>query len=274
MKRMGHMDPHVAMQAITLLDSCIKNCGKTFHLEIASRDFETEFQRLMVKASPPVAQKMRLSLKKWAENEFKMDHQLTLIPQLFSKLKNDGTDFSEQQPEAMKAPYSIPKDPNVVSSQQEEDDIAKAIELSLKCETVKQTSDSSLYPKMSMGQTNIKRNARKVRALYDFEAAEDNELTFFSGEIIHVLDDSDSNWWSGFNDHGEGLFPSNFVTADLNAEVELDSYKKAKSADSIGKIERGPEIIQIDELKIDRLLNLLHEANPEDQSHVRYFINY
>lgn len=115
---------------------------------------------------------------------------------------------------------------------------------------------------------------RKVRALYDFEAAEDNELTFLAGEIIYVLDDGDQNWWKGYNDRGEGLFPSNFVTADLSAEpestrFESKSKKTVQFSEDDGK-DAKQEAVEIDEPKIDRLLYLLNEANPEDPSQVNF----
>lgn len=77
-----------------LLDACVSNCGKTFHLEVASRDFETEFRKLLGRSQPRVAEKLRQLLKKWAEGDFKNDTQLNLIPSLYAKLKQEGIDFS------------------------------------------------------------------------------------------------------------------------------------------------------------------------------------
>lgn len=290
-KRLNHTDPHVVMQAITLLDACVSNCGKQFHLEVASRDFETEFRRLLLKSQPKVNTRLKLCLKKWAESEFKSDPQLNLIPSLYGKLRSEGVDFSDPSV-TPKREVVLSKDPNVVSSQQEEEDIAKAIELSLKetkSSSASATSSSqspkmmssgggaaaasSLYPSLLSSSAPVV-EPRKVRALYDFEAAEDNELTFHTGEIIMVLDDSDPNWWKGQNQRGEGLFPSNFVTSDLDAEPEGSSTKSKKNvqfSDEQKKDDREEEkareqVVEIDEEKIDRLLHLLHEADPEDPS--------
>lgn len=202
-------------------------------------------------------------------------------------MKQEGHDFVDHSTPT-KRETEKSNDPNVVSSQQEEDDIAKAIELSLKEKKyngpTKATSSfintsSSLYPSMSgvVGSTSNANSAtsktpepRKVRALYDFEAAEDNELTFKAGEIIMVIEESDPNWWRGTNHRGEGYFPANFVTADLSAEPEdlmpKETKKSTKSNTSLNDDRRLDQPIEINEEAIDRLLFLLHEADPEDPS--------
>jgi signal transducing adaptor molecule len=239
----------------------VKNSGKLFHVEVASREFENDFMKLMSKAHHNVSKRLREALKRWAENEFKSDQQLNLIPSLYNKLKSSGIDFSAAEMvttdnpslkvlsvplQPVKKSTPVSKDPNVVETQEEENQILKAIELSLKETTASPRSASagaSLYPSTNLSATNASANStpvkepKKVRALYDFEAAEDNELTFRSGEIsedfkesrrdeflffflVFVIDDSDPNWWKGSNQRGEGLFPSNFVTKDLDLEPE------------------------------------------------------
>ncbi|KAG7210677.1 hypothetical protein KM043_012182 [Ampulex compressa] len=283
-KRLYSPDPHVVMQAITLLDACASNCGKTFHLEIASRDFESDLRKLIHHTQPKIAEKMKGLLKKWAEGDFKTDPQLNLIPSLYNKLKSKGYDFSTVL-DTPKRTSVLSKDPNVVTNSQEEEDIAKAIELSLKetkADGQVSSSHSSpaskkstgIYPGVSAAlAASTAPEGRKVRALYDFEAAEDNELTFLAGEIIHILDDSDPNWWKGSNHRGEGLFPSNFVTADLSVEpeqftkLEHGNKKMVQFAEEVEvkTVKREPEVVEveIDEKKMDRLLHLLHEADPQ-----------
>ncbi|XP_006993691.1 growth factor receptor-bound protein 2 [Peromyscus maniculatus bairdii] len=51
-----------------------------------------------------------------------------------------------------------------------------------------------------------------VQALFDFDPQEDGELGFRRGDFIHVIDNSDPNWWKGACHGQTGMFPRNYVT--------------------------------------------------------------
>lgn len=288
LRRLNDKNPHVQLQAITLLSACVSNCGRLFLLEVASRDFESELNRLITGSHTHRRVKHRLlaSLQSWADGEFKSDTQLSLIPCLCRRLRSEGV-FDQYKDESSSEPPSVmpvSADPNVVSSQQEEDDIAKAIALSMKdSKESTRSAPSSLYPSTSavtdppVSDTTVAE--KKVRALYDFEAVEDNELTFKTGEIIIVSESSDPNWWLGSNHRGRGLFPSNFVTSDLSPPPEIEERQQRKSVQfsddvHVRAVDSGGSdppsssssastaMVQVDGDKMERLLHLLNEADP------------
>ncbi|XP_068197121.1 collectin-12-like [Antennarius striatus] len=271
MRRVNHKDPHVAMQALTLLGACVSNCGKIFHLEVCSREFASEVSNVLNKGHPKVCEKLKALMVEWAE-DFRNDPQLSLISAMIKNLREQGVTFpavgSQAAEQAKASPALVAKDPSTSTNKKEEEDLAKAIELSLKEQRQQpQTSLTTLYPSTSLLSSH-KSNGRKVRAIYDFEAAEDNELTFKSGEIITIMDDSDPNWWKGETYQGVGLFPSNFVTADLTAEPEMIKTEKKMVQFSediqVETIEPEQEPVYIDEDKMDQLLQMIQSADPTD----------
>lgn len=54
---------YFVLYLLQLLDACVNNCGKNYHLEIASRDFEIEFKKLLGKAQPQVSNVRSKQLK-------------------------------------------------------------------------------------------------------------------------------------------------------------------------------------------------------------------
>ncbi|CDQ73050.1 unnamed protein product [Oncorhynchus mykiss] len=51
-----------------------------------------------------------------------------------------------------------------------------------------------------------------VRALYDYQAEDESEISFEPGDIISAVETVDKAWWQGCTKDGrQGLFPANYV---------------------------------------------------------------
>uniref|UniRef100_A0A915M1K4 Signal transducing adapter molecule 1 n=1 Tax=Meloidogyne javanica TaxID=6303 RepID=A0A915M1K4_MELJA len=299
-KRLNHRDPHVVLFALSLLDCLWSNCGQKFRREVSSKEFIGElnykctnvgrqkqkelisrakikrnsyspYKEEVHKDNRVVAEKARILVKKWVENECSKDSSLSMIESL--SFDNDPT--------LTKKASIISNDPNVVSSDQEQADIARAIALSLQESGGNKQQNSikanSSYPALSSSDFNSNVNfpnssghqplpvaAKQARALYDFEAAEDNEISFTTGEMITVCDDSDQNWWRGVNCRGvNGLFPASFVTTDLTKEQSNLPVVK-DSNENIEEINTSTATmkVQIDENILLKCIELIEDLDP------------
>ncbi|XP_067448433.1 intersectin-2b isoform X2 [Thunnus thynnus] len=99
----------------------------------------------------------------------------------------------------------------------------------------------------------------QVIAIYDYTAANEDEMSFSKGQLINVLDKNDPDWWKGELSGTTGLFPTNYVKmttadcdpsqqwcADLNSLETLSPQEKKRQ----GYIH---ELIQTEERYVDDL---------------------
>jgi len=71
-------------------------------------------------------------------------------------------------------------------------------------------------------------------ALYDYSAADEDELSLAKGDVVNVLSKQDDGWWNVIKQSGpgagvQGLIPSNYVYVKVNAK---DDKKSAASANN------------------------------------------
>uniref|UniRef100_A0A1W7REV2 1-phosphatidylinositol 4,5-bisphosphate phosphodiesterase gamma n=1 Tax=Agkistrodon contortrix contortrix TaxID=8713 RepID=A0A1W7REV2_AGKCO len=101
---------------------------------------------------------------------------------------------------------------------------------------------SSLYEvKMYVEPTEITPSVpqRTVKALYDYQAKRDDELTFCRGALIHNVSKESGGWWKG--DYGykvQHYFPSNYVE-DMSSDNMEELENQIFEDNPLGSLCRG-----------------------------------
>ncbi|XP_039531199.1 TOM1-like protein 2 isoform X2 [Pimephales promelas] len=92
----GNRNFREVMLALTVLETCVKNCGHRFHVHIANRDF---IEGVMVKIitpknNPPaiVQEKVLALIQSWAD-AFRSSPDLTGVVHIYEELKRKGIEF-------------------------------------------------------------------------------------------------------------------------------------------------------------------------------------
>lgn len=52
---------------------------------------------------------------------------------------------------------------------------------------------------------------RFVKALFDYEASDEGQLSIKAGTVLELLDDSNPDWWEGELNGRTGYFPKDYV---------------------------------------------------------------
>ncbi|KAJ3098506.1 Vacuolar protein-sorting-associated protein 27 [Phlyctochytrium planicorne] len=94
-RRINHKNPNVQMQALKLTDTCVKNSGQHFIVEVASRDFVDNLVSI-VRNYPTTNQDVRLKilalLQTWGL-AFKGKTELMYVTEIYETLKREGLAF-------------------------------------------------------------------------------------------------------------------------------------------------------------------------------------
>ncbi|XP_017485518.1 PREDICTED: TOM1-like protein 2 [Rhagoletis zephyria] len=110
-------DNQVIMYTLTVLETCVKNCGKAFHVLVAQKDFIQELVKLIGPKNDPPAlmqEKVLSLIQIWAD-AFKNQPDLNGVTQMYMELKNKGIEFPQTDIENLAPIYtpqrSVPEPP-------------------------------------------------------------------------------------------------------------------------------------------------------------------
>jgi len=218
------------------------------HRELASRAFTDALLRLANDRNThqQVKAKILERMQEWAEM-FK-DPDLGIMKDQYNRLKSQNPNLH---------PPSAPSKSRLtdIDRQKEEEELQMALKLSIQDKATQAQTKSSQQQPSAAGPSQSQPAAQtqtvssgttaatvsRVRALFDFEASDPDELNFRKGDIIAVLESVYKDWWKGQLRGQTGIFPLNYVeklTDPTPEEIQREAEMEAEVFAEIKNVEK------------------------------------
>lgn len=227
-----------------LANALSQNCGAKMHRELASRAFTDAMLRLANDRNThqQVKAKILERMQEWAEM-FK-DPDLGIMNDQYHKLKSQNPNLH---------PPSAPSKSRLtdLDRQKEEEELQMALKLSIqeKAQAQAKPASSSAGPAQTQAPAQTQTvpsgttaaTVSRVKALFDFQATDADELTFRKGDIIAVQESVYKDWWKGSLRGQTGIFPLNYVeklTDPTPDEIQREAQMEAEVFAEIKNVEK------------------------------------
>lgn len=157
-----------------------------------------------------------------------------------------------------------------VDRQKEEEELQMALALSIKDKAsaahsaAKKSGQASLSsaagsseqepPPQSVPSGTTAATVSRVRALFDFQPSEPEELQFRKGDIIAVLESAFKDWWKGSLKGQIGIFPLNYVeklSDPTQEELQREANMEAEVFAEIKNVEKLLTLLSTSSSELD-----------------------
>lgn len=92
-KKLYHPNPHVSLSALNVLESCVKNCGSLFHMELATRPVMEDLHELAkITSNEKLKSKILEQIQLWA-HAFRNDSSCRSVTDTMNLMKAEGFKF-------------------------------------------------------------------------------------------------------------------------------------------------------------------------------------
>ncbi|AGO10460.1 AaceriABR008Cp [[Ashbya] aceris (nom. inval.)] len=273
-ERLQQADANVILRSLSLVACLSENCGSRLQQAVASKRFTGLLYYLIEDKHVHVTVKREIA---------KVVDQLSVSFQHDPSLKG----MSDLQQKILRRYPHLVAEPKLPQKREmsadaklmEEQELEEALKLSLQEYEQQQQQQGEQRPQQAPAalasepsipeQPSQPQIVRRVKAMYDLNASEPDELSFKKGDVITVIEQVYKDWWRGLLRGKIGIFPVNYVgvcpepsAEELAKETAQEQAVFAQAGNVENLLQRLKSSPNVDVTREDEISDLYSTVTP------------